>query len=143
MAARSQTPERRKQSRRNEDIKPMERLSAVEKETRALSKTMTRHMVGCESAAAQNANDNAKIIQTQGEQGVVLIKLQEVLPWIEQSYADKKARDQMWHKIGDFVGNMARKNWDSLSGKLIFVALGAILVWRGASWTDVLKMFGG
>jgi hypothetical protein len=105
---------------------------------------LAEHLLDCKEARRENKRQNEQIIRTQGEQGVLLTDLQEVLPWLKQNYADKKARDDMWRAVGGFVAGMAKKNWDSISGKLIFVALGAFAVYKGVPWTSLLPaMFGG
>lgn len=131
--------ERRKKPRRDEDIMPMERLSALEREAKKDRRELRRHVEGCESAAEKNAADNAKIIATQAEQGTVLVELQEVLPWLKAQYSSSKWWRDLSHSVAQFFWGMIRKNLDSASGKLIYLILAAVLVWRGASWADVLK----
>jgi hypothetical protein len=164
--------ERRQIPRRDEDKAPMERIKALEEGQAQQGKTINkalkkidRHIVGCESSAAKNEADNAKIIKTQaettGKVQELLVKqdaqtetltqhtetmtgLSEVLPWLKQNYENKKARDQMWRAMGDFVLGMARKNWDSISGKLIFFVIAGVLFYLGLPWQHWLAvMLGG
>lgn len=69
-----------------------------------------------------------------------LVELGEVLPWLKQNYKDKKARDDMWRAIGGFFAGMVRKNLETLIGQVIFIALGAILIWKGVPWTEAIKV---
>lgn len=124
MAARApDSMERRKTGRRDEDREPLARIKALEesherqrKETAKQGKMLgkaievqTQHMVGCESAAAKNAQDNATIIKTQGE--------------LTKAVAPMAA----WHdarlKRAEFWGRLADKATDKIIERTITALL--------------------
>lgn len=123
---------------------------AMAKEALDLGKTnqawQAQHQKECldtriEIRGAQAVTD-AKVeslLEMQRQQTLTLNDIGDVLPWIKQSYENKKARDRAWKALGDFVLGMVRKNWDSVSGKLIFVVVGCYLGWKGVPWADVMK----
>ncbi len=148
-----QKVERRQGGRRDEDQEPLARIKALEESDRkkgkmlnSVVKELKRHVTGCESSSIKNEADNAKIIKTQADQGKVLAdqsqvltRLDEVLPWIESQFKASKWWRDLGHAASQFFWGMIRKNWDSLSGKLIFIGIGAYLVARGMAWGDVVK----
>jgi hypothetical protein len=98
-----------------------------------------QHLVDCTAArVAAKASTDALIIKTD-QQTLVLNDVAEILPAMKEWYVGKKSRERFWKALGDFFFNMMRKNLDSLSGKLILIAVGGVLVYRGASLNDVLK----
>lgn len=145
--------ERRQGGRRDEDQEPLARIKALEESDRkkgkmlnSVVKELKRHVTGCESSSLKNEADNAKIIKAQAQQdqvlagqSQVLTRLDEVLPWIESQFKASKWWRDLGHAASQFFWGMIRKNWDSLSGKLIFIGIGAYLVWHGMAWGDVVK----
>ena len=113
---------------------------------KANQQSIADHLVECtetraEIRAAQTATDQKvdSLLKMQHTQSATLDQVSDVLPWLRQSYENKRARDRAWKAVGDFVLGMARKNWDSISGKLIFIAIAAYLSWKGVPWTEVVK----
>lgn len=141
---RSKPPtERRIAGRRDEDKMPMARIKALEENTAKDRRELKRHVKICEMSGKKNEADNAKIIHTQAEQGAVLMELQEILPWMKDQYVSSKWWKDVGHSVANFFWGMAKKNWDSVSGKLIFVAAGAAMAYKGVPWSEVLKWISG
>lgn len=108
MAARSQTPERRKDARRDEDKMPLARIKALEETAKVQGKNLDkvlrkvdRHIVGCESAAVENKADNTKIIQTQGQHGGELSDLNQKVAPMAEWHAARLKRAEFWARLAD------------------------------------------
>jgi hypothetical protein len=159
--------ERRQGGRRDEDNEPLARIKALEEKTDAQGKTLNkalkkidRHIVGCESSSIKNEADNKKIIEMQGEQSAVLAtqsqqlvqiqtvqtELQEILPWMKAQYMSSKWWADIGHSVSRFVWGMVKKNWDSVSGKLLLIgAIAAFGVKTGheMNWELITRWLSG
>lgn len=108
--------------------------------------TIADHLVECtdtrrELREAQRVTDGKveDLLVMQQHQTATLNDIRDVLPWLKQTYEGKKARDRAWRAAGDVLFGIARKNWDSISGKLIFIAFAGYMVWRDVPWTEAVK----
>jgi hypothetical protein len=141
-------PERRKRShgRRDDDEDAMARFQRIEEQVAVLQNTLTQHLTHCEEAHQENREAQVETarrvaaLQTEtGKQTKILNDVDELLPWLRESHASAKFWREMWRAVGQFFWGMVKKNWDSMSGKLIFVVLGIYLAAKGVPWTELLK----
>lgn len=102
--------ERRKEGRRDEDKMPLARIKALEETAREqgrnlgrVLKKVDRHIEGCESAAEKNAQDNAKIIQTQGVHGGELTELNQKVAPMAEWHAARLKRAEFWARLADKI----------------------------------------